>query len=254
MAPTPSMPLAGPPPSTVHVPAPIAALAKNRPLLPVWQNQLGGLTFRIGDGEGRLFAKWAPTGSGLDLAAEAERLRWAGGFTPVPRVQDYGTDQDGAWLVTDGLPGESAVSPRWKADPATAVRALGAGLRALHERLPVPDCPFSWSVDHRLERARQAGIEVPADDLPEPPPIDRLVVCHGDPCAPNTLLHEAGSWSGHVDMGALGLADRWADLAVATWSTEWNYGPGWEGPLLDAYGIAPDPRRTDFYRRLWSVT
>jgi kanamycin kinase len=245
----------GPPPSTVHVPAPIATLAEGRPLLPVWQNELGGLTFRIGGGEdGRLFAKWAPAGSGLDLAAEAERMGWAGRFTPVPRVREHGTDADGAaWLVTHELSGSSAVSDRWKADPGTAVRALGAGLRALHERLPVAECSFSWSVDHRLERARRDGMDVPAD-LPEPPPIDRLVVCHGDPCAPNTLLHQDGSWSGHVDMGALGVADRWADLAVATWSTEWNYGPGWEDALLDAYGIAPDPHRTAFYRRLWSVT
>ncbi|NGO10704.1 aminoglycoside 3'-phosphotransferase [Streptomyces sp. HC44] len=245
---------AGPPSSAVRVPAPIAELAGDRPLLPVWLNQLGGLTFRIGgDGREPLFAKWAPAGSGLDLAAEAERLRWAGHFTPVPRVRDHGGDEDGTWLVTHGLPGESAVSPRWKADAATAVRALGAGLRALHEALPVADCPFSWSVDHRLERARRAGMEIPAD-LPDPPPVDRLVVCHGDPCAPNTLLYEDGSWSGHVDMGALGLADRWADLAVATWSTEWNYGPGWDDTLLEGYGIEPDPHRTDFYRRIWSVT
>jgi hypothetical protein len=25
-----------------------------------------------------------------------------------------------------------------------------------------------------------------------------------------------------------------------TGSTEWNYGPGWEHVLLDAYGVAPD--------------
>ncbi len=86
-------------------------------------------------------------------------------------------------------------------------------LRALHEQLPVADCPFSWSVDHRLGIARRAGIEVPAD-LPEAPPVDHLVVCHGDPCAPNTLLPEEGSWSAHVDLGALGVADRWADLAA----------------------------------------
>lgn len=247
------MAFSGPPPSTVHVPARIADLAGDRPLLPVWQNELGGLTFQIGKGDGRLFAKWAPSGSGLDLTAEAVRLQWAGGFTPVPRVRDHGADRAGAWLVTHELPGENAVTPRWKADPGTAVRALGAGLRALHERLPVADCPFSWSIESRLERAQLAGIQVPAD-LPAPPTIDHLVVCHGDPCAPNTLLHEDGTWSGHVDMGALGVADRWADLAVATWSTEWNYGPGWEHTLLDAYGIDPDPHRTDFYRRLWSAT
>jgi kanamycin kinase len=50
--------------------------------------------------------------------------------------------------------------------------------------------------------------------------------------------------SGHVDLGALGVGDRWGDLAIATWSAEWNYGPGWEDALLRAYGVAPDPLRT----------
>jgi hypothetical protein len=41
-----------------------------------------------------------------------------------------------------------------------------------------------------------------------------------------------------------------ADLAVSTWSTEWNYGPGWEDVLLAAYGVDPDPARTRYYRLL----
>ncbi|MCP5026589.1 MAG: aminoglycoside 3'-phosphotransferase, partial [Actinomycetia bacterium] len=58
---------------------------------------------------------------------------------------------------------------------------------------------------------------------------------------------------GHVDLGSLGVADRWADLAIATWSTVWNYGPGWEDVLLEAYGIDSDPRRTEYYRLLWGL-
>jgi kanamycin kinase len=49
------------------------------------------------------------------------------------------------------------------------------------------------------------------------------------------------------------VADRWADLAVATWSLGWNYGPGWDATLLDAYGVAPDPERTAYYRLLWEL-
>ena len=89
--------------------------------------------------------------------------------------------------------------------------------------------------------------------LAEPPAIDRLVVCHGDACSPNTLLAPDGHLAGHVDLGSLGVADRWADLAVATWATEWNYGVGWEGPLLEAYGVASDPARTSYYRLLWDL-
>jgi aminoglycoside phosphotransferase len=174
--------------------------------------------------------------------------------------------------MTAALPGDNAVSPRWLGEPATAVRAIGAGLRALHDALPVAACPFSWTAEDRLEDARRgaaagwlgpagwheihrplgvAGALALAADIP---PVDQLVVCHGDACAPNTLLYPDGRWSGHVDFGLLGTGDRWADIAIATWSSEWNYGPGWEQLLLDAYGVAADPERTRYYRLLWDLS
>jgi len=78
-------------------------------------------------------------------------------------------------------------------------------------------------------------------------------VCHGDACAPNTLIGEDGRCCGHVDLGALAIADRWADLAVATWGTEWNYGPGWQDALLDGYGVCRDDERIAYYRLLWEL-
>lgn len=232
------------------LPAAVLEFAHGDPVVAVWENELGGLTFRIGDGDPRAFVKWAPAGSGLRLAEEDERLAWAGQYTPVPRVITRGSDPSGSWLATVPLAGESAVSPRWLADPLTAARAVGAGLRAMHDTLPVDGCPFSWSIAGRA--AALTPKELAA--LPDAPPIDRLVVCHGDPCAPNTLIAENGSWSAHVDLDSLGVADRWADLAIATWSTVWNYGPGFEGAVLEAYGIEPDPIRTAFYRALWELT
>jgi kanamycin kinase len=49
------------------------------------------------------------------------------------------------------------------------------------------------------------------------------------------------------------VADRWADLAVGTWSTTWNYGPGWDQHVLDTYGVAADPDRIAYYRLLWDL-
>ncbi|WP_372460097.1 phosphotransferase [Nocardia coffeae] len=89
--------------------------------------------------------------------------------------------------------------------------------------------------------------------LSDIPAADREVVCHGDPCAPNTLIGEDGRWTAHVDLGTLGVADRWADLAVATWSLDWNYGPGWEPAFFDAYGCDLDASRMAYYRLLWDL-
>lgn len=244
--------VAGPPTGPVPVPGAVAALAGSSPVDAVWRNERGGVTFAL---PGR-YVKWQPAASGIDLGDEAVRLAWAAAYTPVPAVLGMGADDEGAWLVTAALPGSSAVSRRWLAAPAVVARAIGEGLRALHEALPVGSCPFDWGVAARLARAdeRGPGSSSARAALGAPPAVDRLVVCHGDPCAPNTLLDDAGRWTGHVDLGALGVADRWADLAVATWSLEWNYGPGWDGVLLEAYGVAPDDGRTDYYRRLWDAT
>ena len=262
--------VAGLPRGPVVVPAMVTAMARGRPVVPVWENEVGGLTFEIGSRPERSFVKWSPVGSPIDLAREAARMRWAGQFTPVPEVIDQGEDDSGSWLLTKGLPGDNAVSERWLADPVVAVRAIGMGLRAMHDALPVESCPFSWSVEERVADAyRRADLLDPARWhanhqhlrfeealalIATPPPVEKLVVCHADACAPNTLLDDDdGNWTGHVDLGRLGVADRWADIAIATWSTEWNYGPGYENELLNAYGIESDAERTAYYRLLWDL-
>ncbi len=251
-------------------PAAVRELATGRRVRLAWENE-DALTFEVGAGPDRCFVKWAPAGSPLDLAAEAARMTWAVAYTPVPRVLGLGADSAGSWLVTAALPGHNAVSRSWLADPRTAVTAIGEGLRAMHDALPVTGCPFSWMAPDRVaaaQRAAAAGRLDSSDWAPEHrelglegaitqvqviPPADKLVVCHGDACAPNTLIADSGRRSGHVDLGDLGVADRWADLAVATWSAGWNYGPGWEQVLLDAYGIKPDAERTRYYRLLWDL-
>jgi kanamycin kinase len=263
--------LAGPPDAPVDVPASVRALAAGQTVEPVWQNEQGGLTFRVGTGGDGRYIKWAPAGSGLDLPGEAARLRWAIRTTPVPPVLATGADPDGSWLVTAAVDADSAVSPRWKQEPGRAAAAIGRGLRALHDALPVDDCPFSWTtaervaaVDHRAVEgsihsgppgtgSAELGMDDALDALRHPPPAEDPVVCHGDACAPNTLLDRYGQWVAHVDLGRLGVGERWADLAVAAWSTEWNYGPGWVLTVYDAYGIEPDPERIRYFRLLWAL-
>jgi kanamycin kinase len=228
----------------------VLALARGAAVAGVWRNDYGGLTYRTDDGR---FIKYEPRNDESTLAGEAARLEWAGSHIRVPHVLEVGGDSTHEWLVTRAIPGESAVAPRWVAEPAVAVRAVAEGLRALHDGLPVAECPFDWDVPTRAANAARRGIRLP-DHLRDAPPVDRLVVCHADACCPNTLIGDDGRWIAHVDLGLLGVGDRWADIAVASMSTEWNYGPGWEDALIEAYGVEPDRERLSYYRELWNAT
>ena len=61
------------------------------------------------------------------------------------------------------------------------------------------------------------------------------------------------AWTGNVDFGDLAVGDRWADLAVASLSLDWNFGEGHQQELFDAYGIAADEERIRYYRALWEL-
>lgn len=223
-----------------QIPRPVLALADGEQPQLVWTNERGGTTYQIGD----RFLKWNPHSTRLDLEGERQRLQWAVRYHNVPRVLDWGVNEEAQWLVTAALKGTGAVMEPWLSQPLLAARAIGRGLRILHDTLPVAECPFDWSVEMRT------GHRLPVEQLGVPP-VDRVVVCHGDPCSPNTIIGTDGEPVGHVDLGQLGVADRWADLAVASVNLDYNYGPGWEDEFFRAYDIEPDAKRIAYYRFLW---
>lgn len=222
------------------VPAVVVELADGLEPRLAWRNELGGLTFRIGE----RFVKWSPRDAGIDLDAERRRLEWISPRHPAPRVLHAGSDAEAQWLVTAALPGEHAIGPVWQARRPEALRAIATGLRALHA-LPVDDFPAQWT--------RSSWVGRTPSELGPRPPLDDPVIVHGDACAPNTLISPEGEWTGNVDFGDLTVADRWADLAIASMSIDWNFGPGHQEEFFDAYGIAPDPERIRYYRALWDA-
>ena len=95
------------PTGPVEIPALVHSFLGDRDApIPVWRNELGGLTFRAGD----RYLKWNPLGNGIDLEVERARLTWVGDRHPVPRVLDLGRDDYGQLLVTAALDGTSAVA------------------------------------------------------------------------------------------------------------------------------------------------
>jgi len=222
------------------VPQVVVDMADGRRPHLVWRNELGGLTFRVDD----RFLKWNPRGNGIDLERERVRLQWLSDRHPAPRVIASGSNHEAQWLLTGALPGECAVGDTWRARRPEAIRAIATGLRALHA-IPIDDFPPLWAADTWVGRT--------PDTLGPRPKADQLVLVHGDACAPNTLISADGAWVGNVDFGDLAVGDRWADLAIASLSLDWNFGEGYQHELFAAYGIVADEQRIRYYRALWEL-
>ena len=205
--------------------------------------------------------------------AEAEAIRtiWARAYVPVPEILDHGATGDTTWFVSRALQGEDATSPNLRSDLPGLIHRLGAALRQFHS-MPRAECPFSFDLDNALDhvdkRLRHGQID-PARDFhaehralsaeaavqwlsANRPESEDLVVCHGDYCVPN-ILFRGSVLAGFVDLGEMGVADRWWDLAVATWSLTWNFGAGYEAAFLQSYGVQMDEQRLQYYRLLYDV-
>jgi kanamycin kinase len=226
----------------------VTALAAGRPVEPVWRNEIGGVTFGID--HGAEFVKYGPRHWEFDVEREVARLRWVGAFVEAPRPLAHGADDAGNhWLLTSGIRGTSAVLGAWRHRPSDVVPELGRALRRFHDRVPVDGCAWDYSIAYRL--GRKPGTTPP--DAGEWPELDP-VVCHGDACNPNFLLDASGRCVGYVDLGKLGVGDRWADLAPALLSLGWNYGEGWQDVFLAGYGIERDAAKLEFYTWLWEAS
>lgn len=198
-------------------------------------------------------------------------MKWARDHLPVPMVVRHGRNESVEWMVTTGLGGRDATDPAFRSDPKRLVRILARGLRRFH-RAPVATCPFDFRIDAAMRVARDrlgrgvidavegfhaehsgltAAEAVAALERTRPADED-LVVCHGDYCPPNVLIR-GNRVAGYVDLGELGVADRWWDLAVATWSVTWNLGSGYEDLFLSEYGAELDRGQLEFYRLLYDV-
>jgi kanamycin kinase len=205
------------------------------------------------------------------VADEAARMRWARAHLPVPEVVGAGSDGETDWMLTAALPGVEATDDRFAAQPERIVPLLAEGLRRFHSA-PVEACPFDFrlnaAIAHARGRVRAGLVDADEDFHPEHahltpktalvelerlrPAAEDPVVCHGDYCPPNIII-AGGEVSGFVDLGELGVADRWWDLAVGSWSMTWNFGPDWEEPFLRSYGVERDDGRVAFYRLLYDL-
>lgn len=249
---------------------------------PVHEGESGDRILRIDDG--RHYAKLAQGARAGELAGERERLVWlAGKGIACPEPVAWHENGNGACLIMSAIPGVPAVTLSGP-DLMKAWRSMSEHLAAVHA-LSADDCPFGKHLSTMFARAADvvARGAVNRDFLPDEdkamPGRDllnrveaelplrlaqeavSLVVCHGDPCLPNFMVDPATlRCTGLIDLGRVGLADRYSDLALMLA----NAGESWsnEEEAKEAFDIlfstleieAPDRERLAFYLRLDPLT
>lgn len=213
-----------------------------------------------------LFLKYAAGSAADQLMSEMVKLHWLSAHLPVPNLVSFVRDANAAWMLTSAIDGLSAAD-LIETNPAAGpelVDALVAFMVRLHA-IPASTCPFNSQYPLRLAQAGQRIADglVDSDDfdveregwtaeqvweaIQKRLPLDAdLVVTHGDFSLDNLLVKD-GAVVGCIDVGRLGLADRYQDLAIL-WNCLREYGPALPQRVFDRYGLSrPDFGKVEFH-------
>ncbi|MGZ3146966.1 APH(3'') family aminoglycoside O-phosphotransferase [Lentzea chajnantorensis] len=248
---------------------------------PVTGGESGARVLRSADGS--RYAKCVPAEQQDLLARERDRVDWlSSSGVPGPVVLEWVADADAACLVTSavrGVPADSMLADALR----RAWPSIAEAVRGLHA-LPAGDCPFTRDLGQMFAVARDvvargavnpeflpveqqqaapaellARLAVQVDRRLEQEAAD-TVVCHGDLCLPNIILDPGTAGvAGFIDLGRLGRADRYADIALLlanareTWEDE-DQAIAADDAFADGYGIALDVDRQRFYLHLDPLT
>jgi len=252
---------------TGRFPETLASCVDGYAASPVTAGESGGTVLRLtAPGRPTWYLKAGRDEVAQDISEEMHRLTWLASRIAAPRLVHFVRDADQAVLVTTPLPGMSAAAwlEHHPARATEALRAIASFLHGLHA-LPVVQCPFDASHTVRLAAARERleRGEVDEDDFDDarlgqtaeqvwqdmmamlPLPFER-VVTHGDFSLDNIFIDD-GQVSGCLDVGRLGVADPYQDVAIL-WNNLAEYGEALQAIWLEAYGAAPpDMERLRFH-------
>ncbi len=225
--------------------------------------------FRLeANGRAPVYLKTEPTDPLGELTGEVARLRWlASQGLACPNVIAHEKDGEREWLLMSALSGSDLVSAE-RLQPLERVRLLADSLRRLHA-VDIAACPFDHRLESRIGTARvrllagrvdeddfdEARLGRPAEDLfrelqAKRPSTEDFVVTHGDACLPN-FMADGDRFSGYIDCGRLGVADRHQDIALACGSIEYNFGKELVAEFLKTYGdFEPQAEKMAYYQLL----
>ncbi len=236
---------------------PVTFPAEYRPLLtdaPVYDSSCSkAAKVYFIDRDGGYYLKSQPVAAG-SLRLEAEKTHFFHEKGLGAEVLSYSTVGDSDWLLTRRVVGEDCTQADYLADPKRLCDLWAEILRELHD-LPVDGCPAPDYLDKYLALAEDNYRTGSYDRSQFPDSFgyasadeawavlsegrhllkaDTLI--HGDYCLPNVML-DGWRFSGFIDLGNSGVADRHIDLFWGAWTLWFNlHTDAYRGRFFDAYG------------------
>lgn len=197
------------------------------------------------------FLKEAPFGA---LKTEALMHDYFNSLKFTSPVVLYKNTENKDYLLTERVVGEDCLDEIYISNPEKLCDVLGETLRILHDK-SVKDCPVCdkadlyinsvkkgyesgryeydlfegiWDFASKDEawKAAKEGIDI----------FERNTLIHGDYCLPNIML-DNWRFSGFIDLGSSGIADRHIDILWGIWTLKFNLGTDkYTDRFIDAYG------------------
>ncbi len=203
-------------------------------------------------------------------------MKWLDGKIPAPKVICHEVCDGKSYLLMTRIKGEMSCDEYYLEHPQELLTLLTEALKMLWS-VDIADCPCVKTVEDKLIEAEylvdndlvdvedaepdtfgEKGFEGPKallDWLKENKPSPEPVLSHGDFCLPNIML-DNGKVSGFIDIGDMGVGDKWNDIAICYRSLKHNFDGTYGGKvypdfdadmLFEKLGIEPDWEKIRYY-------
>ena len=174
---------------------------------------------------------------------ELNMLRWLEGKLPVPRILCHVVQEKKSYLLMSRMEGKMACEDECLENPRLCVSILAQAMKCLWQT-DISNCPVKMDLDVKLAMAKEnveKGLVDVENTEPETfgengfrnpqellewlianRPEEELVLSHGDFCLPNIFINN-NKLSGYIDLGRMGIADKWLDIAICYRSLKANF-------------------------------
>ena len=199
------------------------------------------------------------------LTQEFNALNWLNGKLSVPEIVLFDDETENEFLITKAVPGVMVCSEKYLDNPIRALEIIKQAFNSIYS-VNISDCPFDVSNKYKLsliknnvekgliknedlksETLKRFGnVEGLLNYLIDNQFEEELCFSHGDTSLPNIFSFD-DKFSGFIDVGECGIADKWFDIAICEKSIRRNFGEKYVSKFYKKLNIVPDRNKIDYY-------